>query len=121
MERLKLMSINYGTDLLCITEVNKDWRLTHEENTIWNGTKGWKQHRRVQVSVNQTKPPTNEFKVRGTDMIVFDNLAFRITNQLVDNRRLGCWSNYIISGKSGLYTTTINCYCPVISFSSGSV
>ena len=121
MERLKLMSINYGMDLLHLTEVNNDWRLSHKENTILNDTKGWKQHRRVQVSVHQKKTLTNKFKVEGTAMIVFDSLAFRITNQLADNRELGRWSKYKITGKSGLHTSIINCYCSVISKLPGSL
>ena len=67
------------------------------------------------------KNPTNELKVGGTSMISFDNLSFRITNQLADNRVLGHWSKYTITGKSGPHTIIINCYCLVISNSPGSV
>ena len=42
MERLKNLTIMNEIDLICLTEVNKDWRMTKEANTIWNGTKGWR-------------------------------------------------------------------------------
>ena len=92
MERLKNLTIKHSMDLVCLTEVNKDWRMIKENNTIWNGTKGWRKYRRVQTSYNKTKPPTREYKVGGTAMVGFDDLAFRITTQDEDSRLLGRWS-----------------------------
>ena len=34
MERLKQLEINYDFDLVCLTEVNKDFRAVHQDNTI---------------------------------------------------------------------------------------
>ena len=34
MERLKKFTIEQSVDLACLTEVNKDWRVTKEDNTI---------------------------------------------------------------------------------------
>ena len=120
MERLKKLTIDHSFDLICLSEVNKDWRVTKEANTIWNGTKGWSQHRRVQVSTNRNKPPDREFKVGGTAMVAFDDIAFHITSQSEDDRNLGRWSMITITGKNGLKTTIITCYCPVASISPGS-
>ena len=44
MERLKKFTIEHLVYLACLTEVNKNWRLTNEENTIWNGIKGWRRY-----------------------------------------------------------------------------
>ena len=82
MERLKKLTIDHSFDLICLLEVNKDWRVTKEENTIWNGTKGWQQYWRLQVSTNRNKPPDREFKVGGTTMVAFDDIAFHITSQI---------------------------------------
>ena len=120
MERLKKFIIEQSVDLTCLSEVNKDWRLTKEDNTIWSGTKGWRQYRRVQVSTNTTKTPTKEYKVGGTAMIGFDELAFRISMQEEDDRGLGRWSIITLTGKNGLKTTFLTCYCPVVSASPGS-
>ena len=78
MERLKKLSIDYNIDLICLTEVNKDWRSVVQNNTIWNGTIGWRENRRIQVSNNVTKPSTGESLVGGTAMIAFDDLVFNI-------------------------------------------
>ena len=53
-------------------------------------------------------------------MIGFDDLAFRISEQEEDDRGLGRWSIITITGKNGLKTTFITCYCPVVSASPGS-
>ena len=54
MEKLDKNSIDYSEDLICLTEVNKDWRAVPREHTMYNGTIGWS--RRVQVFNNTTKP-----------------------------------------------------------------
>ena len=65
-----------------LSEVNKDWRRVKHEHTIWGATTGWCEHRRVQVSYNTTKPPSNsDFMIGGTVMISFGDLAFRISKQ----------------------------------------
>ena len=39
MEKLKQTTVNYDVNLICLTEINKDWRSMKQENTIWEGTK----------------------------------------------------------------------------------
>ena len=120
MERLKKLSIDYNIDLICLTEVNKDWRSVVQNNTIWNGTIGWRENRRIQVSNNVTKPSTGESLVGGTAMIAFDDIVFNISDQGQDHRKLGRWSFVTITGKNNLVTTFVTCYCPVLSHSPGS-
>ena len=91
-ERLKTICVNYNVDLVCLTETNKDWRTVNQCNTIWNGTSGWKESRRVQVGHNISRPAKKEFVVGGTAMISFDDIVFRITSQGQDARLLGRWS-----------------------------
>ena len=76
---------NYNVDLLALSEVNKDWRKVVTNNTIWNSTMGWREHRRVQVSHNTSQPVDKEFVVGGTLMCRFDDLAYRITSQVRTN------------------------------------
>ena len=47
MEKIKELVCNWAVDLLCMTEVNKDWRPITYSNTIWGGTHTWRQHRRI--------------------------------------------------------------------------
>ena len=121
MERLKSLAINYEIDLICLTEVNRDWRSVEQSNTIWNGTSAWKENRRVQTSQNTTKSTTGECLVGGTAMVAFDDLVFNISDQGADSRKLGRWSYITITGKNEVKTTFITCYCPVISNSPGAV
>ena len=114
------MTINYEVDLICLTEVNRDWRSIDQKNTIWNGTSSWKENRSVQISQNTTKRSEGEYLVGGTAMVAFDELKFHITSQGADDRRLGRWSYMTITGKNAIKTTLITCYCPVISNSPGS-
>ena len=76
MERLKTLTINYDVDLICLTEVNRDWQSIEQGNTIWNGTSTWKENRRIQVSHNTTKPTTGKCLIGGTAMIAFNDLTF---------------------------------------------
>ena len=120
MERLKQITINYNIDLLCLTELNKDWRAIKQDNTIWNGTSRWKENRRVQVSNNVTKPTTGSNQIGGTAMVAFDDMVFNISDQGKDERNLGRWSYISTNGKNDVITTFITCYCPVRSSSTGS-
>ena len=108
MERLKSLTINYDIDLVCLTEVNRDWRSIAQDNTIWNATSSWKENRRVQVSYNTTKPSAGECLVGGTAMIAFDDLVFSMSDQGADCRNLGRWSFITINGKNAVKTTFYN-------------
>ena len=89
MERLKHLCITYGIDLVCLSEVNRDWRSVQQENTIWNGTLGWQENRRGQVSNNTTKPTTSSNQIGGTAMMTFNGLVFNISGQGADDKGLG--------------------------------
>ena len=121
-ERLKKLVIQNNVDLVCLTEVNKDWRNVENDQTIWGATATWKDNRRVQVSQNTTKPPQeSEYLVGGTAMVAFDDLVFPISNQGQDSRNLGRWGFVTINGKNELKTSIFTCYCPTRNTLSGSV
>ena len=86
MEKLKELCLTYNVDLMALTEVNKDWRKVTTQHTIWEGTKGWKESRRIQVSSNTTQQAVGEFLVGGTAMCAFDEMVFRISSQGYDER-----------------------------------
>ena len=117
---MKALTINYDIDLVCLTEVNRDWQSIDQNNTIWNGTSAWKENRRVQVSHNTTKPTTGEYLVGGTDMIALNDLVYNMSGQGAGNRKLGRWYYISITGINVVKTTFITCYCPIISSSPGS-
>ena len=45
-------------------------------------------------------------------MVGFDDIAFRITKQGSDERNLGRWTWYAITGKYNINTTIVTCYRP---------
>ena len=88
---------------------------------IWGATTGWREHRRVQVSQNTTKPCSNKNTlIGGTAMMAFNDLVFRISGQESDPRKLGRWSNFSKTGKNNITTSIFSCYCPVRGVSLGS-
>ena len=122
MEKLKRLIIKESVDYAALTETNKNWSAVPQEHSIWNGTQGWRQHRRAQVSWNKTIRSTEERLIGGTASLAFDDLVFRISQQSNDIRNLGRWSIVTIKGKNNLTTSVITCYCPVKNASSpGSV
>ena len=122
MERLKKLVLKNNFDLVCLTEVNRDWRRVDHDNTIWGSTSSWKENRRVQVSQNTSKPPQDSSHlVGGTAMIAFDDLVFPISAQGQDIRNLGRWGSITFNGKQGLKTSIFTCYCPTRNTLPGSV
>ena len=120
MESLKKLCIESDINIVGLTEVNKDWRKVPNENTIWNGTAGWKENRRIQIFQNYHYPSKSEFLVGGTASIIFGEAVFRISDQGADKRNLGRWSYFTITGKNDLKTTFLTCYCPVRGKSTGA-
>ena len=117
----KKISIQHNVDIVGLSEVNKDWRRVKQDNIIWNTTKNWREHRKVQVSQNATRPPDNsEFLIDGTAMVAFDDMVFNISDQGKDEYNLGRRSYISINGKNDVITIFITCYCPARSSSTGS-
>ena len=121
MDKTKKPSITYEVDIVCLTQVNKDWRAVQQDNTIWNRTIGWRNEQRVQVSYHATRPFTSESKVGRTAMVAFDDLVFSISVQDSDSRGLVRWSFISITGKNKVVTTSITCYFLVKGSSPGSI
>ena len=83
MEKIKKVAIEYEVGILRLTEINTDQRNVHEDNTIWNGTSGWKENRRVYVLFNTNSSCSNhsELQVGGTALVAFQDVVLRITDQ----------------------------------------
>ena len=48
-------------------------------------------------------------------MMDFADLFFCISDQGVDNKRLGCWAFITITGKHNVTTSILHFYCPCFS------
>ena len=121
MERLKKLLLKHKFDYVGLTEVNKDWRRMEHDKTIWGATTSWREHRRVQVAQNTTKPSSrSDLLIGGVATMAFDDLVFRISAQESDFRKLGRWCSITITGKNRVTTSIFTCYCPVRGRSIGS-
>ena len=120
MEKLKRVILTNEIDIVCLSEINKDWRMVSYENSIWGATQSWQEHRRIQISHNTSSPTQRVYQPGGTAMMILGELTFRISFQGSDPRRLGRWSSITLTGKNDTNTTLITCYCPARSSSLGS-
>ena len=120
MEKLKKLILSQDFDIIALSEINKDWRKINYDNSIWGATQSWHEHRRIQVSYNNTSPALKEYQPGGTAMMIMGELTFRISFQGGDHRRLGRWSTFTLTGKNEVNTTILTCYCPSRSSSLGS-
>jgi hypothetical protein len=119
IEKLKRLIIDKSIDIVGLAEVNKDWRCVDTEHTVWKATERWREHRRVQVGHNTSRPAQRERQIGGTLMMAFDEVCFRVSKRGVDRRGLGRYSWMEFNGIGGVKTTCITAYCPVISASPG--
>ena len=108
-EKLRMLCNEYKIDVVCLTDVNKDWREVDQQHSIWNATSRWREFRRIHVSNNTTKKTSGEFQVGGTAMIGFDDIGYRISKQGSDDRNLGRWTWHTITGKHNCNTTIVTC------------
>ena len=74
-------------------KVNKNWRKLKYEIIIWGAISNWKEYCRIQVAQNATELAKQiEHLVGRISMVVFGDLAFRITKQGNEDKSLGQWA-----------------------------
>ncbi len=83
MEKLKKLILSQDFDIIAFSEINKDWRKINYDNSIWGATQSWHEHRRIQVSYNNTSPALKEYQPGGTAMMIMGELTFRIFFKVV--------------------------------------
>ena len=42
LEKLRGICNAYQVDIVCLTKINKDWRVVEQQHTIWNATASWR-------------------------------------------------------------------------------
>ena len=119
LEKLKELVIDKEVDIVGLAEVNTDWRLVENNNSVWAATAAWKESRRIQLGFNTTAPPVEKYQVGGTLNMTFDEVAFRVRKRGEDERGLGRWSWQELQGINDLKTTIVTAYCPVKSSNPG--
>ena len=120
LEKLKNLVLTHSFDFIGLSEVNKDWRRIPSTQSIHGTMSSWTEHCRVKLAYNTHGPADRDYLVGGTASIALGEAVFRVSGQHSDDRRLGRWSWFVLTGKNQLKTAIITCYCPVISHSPGS-
>jgi Endonuclease/Exonuclease/phosphatase family./Reverse transcriptase (RNA-dependent DNA polymerase). len=115
INKLKDTLLKHNIDIMGLSEVNKDWRMIPQKQTLWQLTEGWFEYRRMITSLNSMVPPTSQTQYGGTAMMVNNKVAYSIMEMKADARNLGRWSSILLKGKNQKLCRIICAYCPCIS------
>lgn len=67
INKLKDTLLKHNIDILLgLSEVNKDWRMIPQKQTLWQLTDGWFEYRHIITSLNSMVTPTSQTQYGGT-------------------------------------------------------
>lgn len=112
---LKDIVIKHDIDILGMSEVNKDWGMIPQTETMWSLTDGWFEYRRLVTGLNSLVPPMSRTQFGGTLLLAINRIAFSITSTDGDPRKLGRWTSMLFKGKDQKKCRIICAYCPCVS------
>ena len=112
IRKLRDTLLTHNIDVVGLSEVNKDWRLIPQKETMWTLTDGWFEHRRLISSINTLVAPRTSTQYGGTILMAVNKLAHSIVSMEEDSRKLGRWTSMVIRGKNQKRARIICAYCP---------
>jgi Exonuclease III len=112
LSRIKLKSLAYQLDALCIVEQSQNLKRLPTQWQLRNITQGWWQHRRVSQAYNHNFDSGKESQVGGVSIIINNSMAHRSTTIDNDPTGLGRWTSILIQGKNGFSTRLVCAYRP---------
>jgi exonuclease III len=112
---LKDTLLKHQIDLVGLSEINKDWRLVPQKETMWNITDNWFEYRRLATSFNSAIRPTTRTQFGGTLLLAINRIAYSIDQIDSDPRKIGRWTSMLFRGKNNQRCRVICAYCPCIS------
>jgi hypothetical protein len=65
INKLKEVLLKQHIDVLGLSEVNKDWRMVPQKDTLWAVTEGWFEHQRLSTSINSRVTPQSQTQYGG--------------------------------------------------------
>ena len=104
-----------NVDIMGLAEVNVHWDLVSPQDTIWERTEGWFEHRSLGVSYNKHDPNALRNQQGGTITLVKDAAVLSTQETGADESGLGRWSWVKLAGKHKCITRVITVYCPASS------
>jgi exonuclease III len=115
INNLKDTLLKHDIDILGLSEINKDWRMIPQTETMWNVMDGWFEYRRMTTSINTMVPPTSRTQYGRTLLLAINRIAFSMISLENDPRNLGRWTSMLFKGKEQKKCRMICAYCPCIS------
>jgi hypothetical protein len=112
---LKDTILKHNIDFVGLSEVNKDWRLVPQQESMWSLTEGWFEYRRLATSINSCVPPTRPIQYGGTLLLAMNMVAHAVVSIDEDPTRMGRWTSMLMRGKNNTFCRIITAYCPCIS------
>jgi hypothetical protein len=86
---LKETLLKHHVDILGLAEVNKDWRIIPQQETMWHVTEGWFEYRRLATSINARIPSSQMMQFGGTMLLAMNKIAYNIVSIEEDPQQLG--------------------------------
>jgi exonuclease III len=114
INKLKDTLLTHNVDILGLSEVNKDWRIIPQKQSLWQLTDRWFEYRRLTTSINNLVPSTSQQQFGGTALMAINKLAYSISAVENDSRKLGRWTSILLKGKNQRLCRIICAYCPCI-------
>jgi hypothetical protein len=100
--KLKDLLLKHNFDVVGLSEVNKDWRVVPPKETLWTGTEGWFEYRRLNTSINYMVPPQSQIQYGGTALMAINKVAYSIVAVEDDHRKLGRWTYFLFRGNKAI-------------------
>jgi len=113
--KLKETLLKHNIDVLGLAEINKDWCMIPQKETLWQCTEGWFEHRRMGTSINGMVAPTSPIQYGGTALMVMNKVAYSVIAIEHDTKKLGRWISVLLRGKNQQTCRIICAYCPCSS------
>ena len=69
MEKLRKIVVEHEVDIVALTEVNRNWTLESNKNTIWEAMKRWKPEAQTYAAYNKHNVNGNIIQYGGVAII----------------------------------------------------
>ena len=99
-------------DIMGLAEVNVHWDLVPQQDSIWERTDGWFEHRRVGVSYNKHDSNATRSQPGGTITLAKDAAVLSTQEVGADETGMGRWSWLKLTGKHKCITRVVTVYSP---------
>ena len=110
----------YEVDVMCMAEVNQNWRNLRRTNTLEQICRKWFERTRTMSSYNSHNRERGYHLPGGVGSIVQGPLALRAIGRFHDERQMGRWGSQLFQGKKGRTIRFVSVYVPNVTKEHGN-